>query len=120
MITEIRGLSRDLCPAILEDLGLSAAVRRLIAHSAGGSDIESLVETGDIDRAGEWTESILAHLQSGGTLDGTEEPLRIHLACYRALDLRSDPRARDVLASVTTEVSRRRYGGRPGPTSTRE
>ena len=58
------------------------------------------LETGDLERAGEWTESILAHLQSGGTLDGTEEPLRIHLACYRALALRKDPRSRGVLQAA--------------------
>ncbi|HEX8990541.1 MAG TPA: tetratricopeptide repeat protein, partial [Anaerolineales bacterium] len=58
------------------------------------------LETGDLDQAGQWTESILAYLQAGGTLDGTEEPLRIHLACYRALEIRKDPRSRGVLQAA--------------------
>ncbi len=55
------------------------------------------LETGDIESAVHWTESILAHLEAGGTLDGTEQPLRIHLAVYRTLEIRKDPRFKAVL-----------------------
>jgi tetratricopeptide (TPR) repeat protein len=43
------------------------------------------------------TEAILAFLAGGGALEGAEEPLRIYLACYNALEKGKDPRAREVL-----------------------
>jgi tetratricopeptide (TPR) repeat protein len=43
------------------------------------------------------TEEILAFLAEGSTLEGVEEPLRIYLACYHALEKENDPRAREVL-----------------------
>jgi hypothetical protein len=41
-------------------------------------------------------EEILSYLETG-TLDGTEEPFRIYLTCYRVLRASQDPRARTVL-----------------------
>jgi signal transduction histidine kinase len=49
MIEKIRRLSRALSPAILEDLGLSAALRRLVVTSARESSIECSVEIPEID-----------------------------------------------------------------------
>jgi predicted ATPase/class 3 adenylate cyclase len=46
------------------------------------------------------TEAILAFLAGGGTFEGAEEPLRIYLACYHALEKAKDPRARDVLQNA--------------------
>ena len=42
---------------------------------------------------------ILSHLE-GDTLDGTEEPLRVYLTCYRVLRANQDPRARKVLETA--------------------
>ncbi len=49
-------------------------------------------------------EKILTHLEAGGRLDGTEEPMRIHLACHRVLSSRGDPRADAVLTAAHTEL----------------
>ncbi len=51
----------------------------------------------DLASASEYTERILAHLARGGTLERTEEPLRIYLACYETLLQRKDDRARALL-----------------------
>ena len=46
------------------------------------------------------TEKILSYLEKGGTLSGTEEPLRVYYACYLALETTQDPRSHDVLHSA--------------------
>jgi predicted ATPase/DNA-binding SARP family transcriptional activator len=43
-------------------------------------------------------EEILTYLESN-TLDGTDEPLRIYLTCYRVLRAAQNPRAQDVLSA---------------------
>ena len=51
VIENVRRLSRDLCPSILEDLGLWAAIRRLIESFSEYSGIEcslDLIETGNL------------------------------------------------------------------------
>jgi tetratricopeptide (TPR) repeat protein len=50
----------------------------------------------DTSQALAQAEAILAHL-NGGTLDGTEEPLRVYLTCYQALQAAGDQRAAGVL-----------------------
>jgi len=45
-------------------------------------------------------EKILAHLASGKTLDGTDEPARIHLNCYLVLDAAGDDRALPLIKSA--------------------
>ena len=42
---------------------------------------------------------VLAYLDAGGSLDGTEEPLRVYLACYRVLQASGHRRAREILAA---------------------
>ncbi len=46
---DVRRLSRDLSPSILEDLGLSAAIRWLVEASAGSGQIEHDLEVSDVD-----------------------------------------------------------------------
>ena len=46
-------------------------------------------------------EKILAHFEGGGTLEGTEEPLRIYLSCFMALKKNKDPRADRMLQSAS-------------------
>jgi signal transduction histidine kinase len=49
-VTEnVRRLSRDLSPSMLEDLGLSAAIRWLVEASAKHCDIESSLDITEID-----------------------------------------------------------------------
>ena len=51
----------------------------------------------EIPQTQRWLEEILAHLETN-TLDGTEEPFRIYLTCYRTLVAHQDVRADDILA----------------------
>jgi DNA-binding SARP family transcriptional activator/predicted ATPase/Tfp pilus assembly protein PilF len=54
---------------------------------------------GSVAPAQAYVAAILDHLQSG-TLDGTEEPFRIYLTCYRVLQAAGDPRAAELLRTA--------------------
>ena len=45
-------------------------------------------------------EKIMSYLARGGTLEGTEEPLRVYYACYLALENTQDPRSHDMLRTA--------------------
>jgi predicted ATPase len=51
-------------------------------------------------------EEILNYLETG-SLDGTEEPFRIYLTCYRVLTANQDPRAEAVLRAACTRLQER-------------
>lgn len=57
---------------------------------------------GDPAAARDHVEPILTHLESGGDLQGSWEPLRIFLACYQALKAVDDPRAGEILSEAHT------------------
>ncbi len=59
--------------------------------------ILAALEKNDMAAAREWTERIMTHLEAGGTLEGTDEPLRVYLACYHALRAQGDSRSETVL-----------------------
>ena len=59
--------------------------------------VEAALQMEDFEIASQETEKILAYLDGGGSLDGTEEPLRIYYACYQFLVRQGDPRAQRVL-----------------------
>jgi tetratricopeptide (TPR) repeat protein len=46
-----------------------------------------------------YVEQILSHLETG-SVDGTDEPLRVYLTCYRVLRANRDARAEEVLAQA--------------------
>lgn len=54
------------------------------------------LEQGDLAQALDHAEEVLDHLQSH-TLDGTYEPFRVYLTCYRVLQAHDDPRAAEIL-----------------------
>jgi tetratricopeptide (TPR) repeat protein len=60
----------------------------------------------DLVEAQALVEEILGHLQSH-TLEGTEEPMRIYLTCYRTLTANQDPRARDLLNTAHSLLQER-------------
>lgn len=83
---------------------------------AGLAEVEHAA--GNLSAACEHVEDILAHLESGGSLTGAEEPLRVILACYNVLKDLSDSRAcaiiqhgrailEESLAPITDETTRR-------------
>jgi len=51
------------------------------------------LQRGDILSALHDLEPVLAHLERGGNLDGTDEPLRVYLTCHLVLERAGDPRA---------------------------
>jgi len=50
----------------------------------------------DLSQALTYVEEILGFLEDH-TLDGTEEPFRVNLTCYRVLQAKQDPRAQEIL-----------------------
>lgn len=76
--------------------------------------------SGDVASASAHVAAILAHFDQGGTIDGTDEPLRVYLTCYRVLDATGDARAASTLetawqslqqkaARLPDESARRRF-----------
>jgi tetratricopeptide (TPR) repeat protein len=62
--------------------------------------VETALQAGDLSEAQTKADIILAHLANNGTLDGTEEPLRIYLAVYQVLKKLKDPRASSILQTA--------------------
>jgi tetratricopeptide (TPR) repeat protein len=51
------------------------------------------LEMGDIKAAVGFITSIIGYLEQGGTLEGTDEPVRVYLTCFQILHKADDPRA---------------------------
>ena len=76
--------------------------------------------SGEVTSASTLVAAILSHLDHGGAIDGTDEPLRVYLTCYRVLDALGDPRAISTIetawkslqqkaARLPDEAARRRF-----------
>jgi predicted ATPase len=81
--------------ALRRQSGEKQLVLESLAVGAGVS-----LARGDVDEAQRQAEEVLDYLQAGGALEGTEEPLRIYLLCYRVLRAVRDPGARKLLATA--------------------
>ena len=68
--------------------------KRAIETLAGLARV-SLIQ-GDLGQARAQVEEILSHLETK-TLEGTDEPFRVYLTCYRVQRANEDPRAREIL-----------------------
>ncbi len=55
---------------------------------------------GNSQQATAYADEILAYLDSGGTLEGADEPLRVYLICVQTLQAAGDARARQILATA--------------------
>ncbi len=53
-----------------------------------------------LETAAREAEQILIYFKDGGSLSGTEEPLRVYYACYQLLSQQKDPRARQILQTA--------------------
>ena len=53
----------------------------------------------NLGEAQAYVDEILGYLEHN-TLDGTYEPFRVYMTCYRVLEAGQDPRARDVLVTA--------------------
>jgi Tfp pilus assembly protein PilF len=81
--------------AIREELGQNG----LAFEPAAGLILVAL-ETDDLSTASSEAEKIFLHLENGGKFEGAEEPLRIYLACFQALEKIKDPRSTTVLRNA--------------------
>jgi tetratricopeptide (TPR) repeat protein len=87
------------------DLRRQMGQRHLAPEPLAGLARVALLQ-GDIERALVYSEEILSHLAIG-SVDGTDEPLRIYLTCYRVLNANKDPRAEEMLATVHSLLQER-------------
>ena len=82
--------------------------------------VETYLRANDLESSSREAEKILQFLESGSSLDGTEEPLRIYYACYLLLERKKDPRSKQILRTAINlleaqvsrfrdDVARRRY-----------
>jgi tetratricopeptide (TPR) repeat protein len=69
-------------------------------HDALAGLADVALELGDVAGALRELESVLGHLDGGGTLEGAEQPRLIELVVYRVLARAGDPRANRVLAGA--------------------
>jgi hypothetical protein len=61
---------------------------------------------GNLAQAQAQVEEILSHLETR-TLDGTEEPFRVYLTCYRVLRANQAPHAKDILNTAHRLLQKR-------------
>jgi tetratricopeptide (TPR) repeat protein len=74
--------------------------RAIFAIEASGHRLEIALVAQDSARAAQLCAAILAYLDSGGSLAGTLDPLRVRLACYRACRAAGDSRAGKLLTEA--------------------
>jgi class 3 adenylate cyclase/tetratricopeptide (TPR) repeat protein len=58
------------------------------------------LQRGDLSMALQHIDAILPHLERGGSLQGTDQPLRVNLICYQVLQQFGDPRASHLLETA--------------------
>jgi predicted ATPase/class 3 adenylate cyclase len=58
------------------------------------------LQRGDLPAARQHIDTILTHLERGGSLEGADQPLRVDLTCYRVLQQAGDPRASRLLETA--------------------
>jgi predicted ATPase/class 3 adenylate cyclase len=78
---------------------VAARMPHLEMESVAGLAAVALT-AGEVREALGYVEEILAHLERGGRLDGTEEPFWIRLVCFRVLQAHQDSRAKGVLEAA--------------------
>ncbi len=61
---------------------------------------QTALDAGDLSTARARLNDILAFLDSNGSLEGTDEPMRVYLICYKVLEQTGDPRAREILQTA--------------------
>ena len=95
------------------DIRRELGERNRAMESLAGLARVSLAQS-DLTQAQAQVEEILAHLETGspstGTghaLDGTDEPFRVYLTCYRVLRAGQDPRAREILGAAYSLLQER-------------
>jgi len=78
--------------AIRNELGQPTLVPEALAGL-----VEAALCMNDIAAGSRETEKIMAYFESGGSLEGSDEPLRVYYACFQFLNQQKDPRAQHIL-----------------------
>jgi tetratricopeptide (TPR) repeat protein len=94
--------SYDAALALFREMG----TLNIATESRAGLARVKLAE-GKVDEARAHVEDILTHLATGGSTDGTDQPLRIYLTCFEVLEAAHDPRADALLATMHAMFERR-------------
>ncbi len=81
----------------------------LATEPAAGLARISLLQ-GDAASAQIHVNTILAQLEQDGTLEGTDQPLRVYLSCYLVLSGMDDPRAKGILNAAHDMIKTRANG----------
>lgn len=81
----------------------------LATEPAAGLARISLVQ-GDTRSAHSHVDTVLAQLEQDGTLEGTDQPLRVYLSCYLVLSGIEDPRAKAILNTAHDMLKTRANG----------
>jgi predicted ATPase/class 3 adenylate cyclase len=87
-------IRRELAQPVLATEPLAGLARTALADGDSGS-------------AQGYTDEILAFLENSGSLNGTDDPLRVYFACYQVLASAQDPRARSLLETARTQLIER-------------
>ncbi len=93
---------------------LKSAADRYVANGSGHLQVETdsalasiALYEGDKGEAQRRAGRVIAHLDGGGSLDGTEDPLRIRWCCFEVLRAVGDPRADQWLADTWALIDAR-------------
>jgi predicted ATPase len=68
------------------------------------------LEVGDLQKALTFVNPILSYLDQGGSLEGTEEPIRVYLTCFEVLQQIEDTRAEGILETAYSQLQVRGAG----------
>ncbi len=90
------------------------AAERYVANGSAHLQVETdsalahvALGAGDIDEAARRVDRVIDHLDGGGSLDGTEDPLRIRWHCFEVLAALDDTRADAWLADSVAVLDKR-------------
>ena len=78
-----------------------------LAMEAIAAMAEEALSRGDVDEALAHAQDIMARREQGASIEGADEPMRIPLAVWRALNAAGDARADTVLADAQRELQAR-------------
>ncbi|MFM2059747.1 MAG: hypothetical protein RLY71_4132 [Pseudomonadota bacterium] len=94
---------------LFNDLGM-----RHLAIESVAAIAQLHMTLGERQQALDLVRGILAQLDEGVSLEGTEEPLRILLVCFQVLETHNEPRAREVLKTAyqTLDARAKRISGK--------
>ncbi len=94
--------------AYLSSLNLRSALKQTVLATEPAAGLARLaLEGGDLSVAQRYLQATLEHLETGGTLDGTDQPLRIYQTCYLVLRRAGHKKATSILEMAYQALMKR-------------